>query len=54
MAADLPLAMKALLGFALKLNLSPSRVSRADFDALRTCWYSDQRITEAVVIVGLA
>ena len=54
MASDLSLAMKALLGFALKLTLSPSRVSRADFDALRTYWYTDQQITEAVVIVGLA
>jgi uncharacterized peroxidase-related enzyme len=53
-ATGLPLAMKALLGFSLKLNLSPARVSRADIDTLRTYEYSDQQIMEAVVIVGLA
>jgi uncharacterized peroxidase-related enzyme len=53
-AANLPIQMKALLGFAVKLTTSPARVSERDIEALRTYGYSDQQIMEAVVMVGLA
>src|SRR5215469_15329725 len=53
-ATKLPLVMKALLNFAAKLNSHPSKVSRADIDALRTFGYTDQQIMEAVVVVGFA
>jgi hypothetical protein len=53
-AAQLPLVMKALLNFAAKLNSQPTKVTRADVDALRTFGYADQQIMEAVVVVGLA
>jgi len=46
--------MKALLNFAAKLNSQPTKVSRADIDALRTYGYTDQQIMEAVVVVGFA
>jgi len=53
-ATQLPLVMKALLNFAAKLNSQPTKVTRADVDALRTFGYADQQIMEAVVVVGLA
>ena len=53
-ATQLPLVMKALLNFAAKLNSQPTKVSRADIDALRTYGYTDQQIMEAVVVVGFA
>ena len=53
-ATDLPFALKALLGFALKLNGHPAKVNRQDMDALHTYGYSDQQILEAVVVVGFA
>ena len=53
-ATQLPLVMKALLNFAAKLNSEPTKVTRADIDALRTFGYTDQQIMEAVVVVGLA
>lgn len=53
-ATQLPLVMKALLNFAAKLNGQPTKVTRADIDALRTFGYTDQQIMEAVVVVGFA
>ena len=51
---DIPMANKALLNFALKLNGQPTRVTRHDIDALRTYGFSEQQILETVVIVGFA
>ncbi len=53
-AAKLPMAMKALLNFAAKLNRQPSKVSRHDIDALHTYGYSDEQVLETVLMVGLA
>jgi uncharacterized peroxidase-related enzyme len=53
-ATNLPIKMKALLHFALKVNSQPEKVSRDDVDALRTYGYTDQHILETVVTVGLA
>jgi uncharacterized peroxidase-related enzyme len=53
-ATELPMVMKALLNFAAKLNSQPTKVTRADIDALRTFGYTDQQIMEAVVVVGFA
>ena len=53
-ATKLPIPIKALLNFVLKLNNQPARVSRGDVEALRTYGYSDQQIMEAVVVVGMA
>ena len=53
-ATNLPLALKALLNFARKLNDCPTKVGRDDIDALRTYGFSDQQIIEAVVVVGFA
>ena len=50
----LPIALKALLNFATKLNNEPTKISKADVDALRTFGYSDEQIHETVVVVGLA
>jgi uncharacterized peroxidase-related enzyme len=52
--ADIPMAFKALLSFAAKLNKEPENVKRRDISALRTYGYSDEHILEAVVIVGFA
>jgi len=51
---NLPLVLKALLGFVAKLNLHPTKVSQADVDALRTYGYTDEQILEAVLVVGMA
>jgi uncharacterized peroxidase-related enzyme len=53
-AADIPVAMKALLAFAAKLTNNPTRFGSQDVDTLRTYGYSDQQIMETVVMVGLA
>jgi uncharacterized peroxidase-related enzyme len=53
-STGLPMATKALLAFALKLNNHPSRLAAADVEALRTYGYSDQQILETVVVVGFA
>jgi uncharacterized peroxidase-related enzyme len=53
-AAKIPLAMKALLNFAAKLNRQPSKVSRRDIDVLHTYGYSDGQILETVLMVGLS
>jgi uncharacterized peroxidase-related enzyme len=53
-STSLPLPLKALLGFALKLNDRPTALDRHDVDALRTYGFYDQQIMEAVVTVGFA
>jgi len=53
-ATDLPVATKALLGFALKLTSSPTKISIADINTLRTYGYTDEQILEAVVVVSYA
>lgn len=53
-ATNLPVVLKALLNFALKLNGQQAKVSRQDIDGLRTYGFSDQQIMEAVVVVGFA
>jgi len=50
----LPLALKALLAFADKLNRQPAKIARQDIDDLRTYGFSDQQIMETVVVVGFA
>lgn len=52
--ADIPVADKALLNFALKLNREPKKIERRDIDALRTYGFSDPQIVEAIVMVGLS
>jgi len=53
-ATSLPVPVKALLAFALKLNEHPTKIDRSDIDALRTYGFNDQQIMETVVIVGFA
>jgi alkylhydroperoxidase family enzyme len=53
-AANIPMALKALLNFAKKLNSQPTKVNQHDIDALRTFGYADEQILETVVLVGLA
>src|SRR5437867_5022503 len=53
-ATKLPIVVKALLNFAVRLNGQPTKVSRGDIDALHTYGYSDEQILEAVLVVGLA
>lgn len=53
-AADIPVALKALLNFAAKLNRQPAGVARRDIDVLHTYGYTDRQIMEAVLMVGLA
>jgi len=53
-ATNLPLATKALLNFACKLNDNPTKVGQYDVDALRTYGFSDQQIMETAVVVGFA
>src|SRR3974377_1707878 len=53
-ATNLPMATKALLYFATKLNNQPLKITRNDVDALRTYGYTDQQIQEAVLVVGIA
>jgi uncharacterized peroxidase-related enzyme len=51
---NLPMAVKALLGFVTKLNSHPTKLSQSDVDGLRKYGYTDEQILEAVLIVGLA
>src|SRR5262245_14024096 len=51
---NLPMALKALLNFASKLNNDATKVSQNDINTLRTFGYNDEQIMEAVLIVGLA
>ena len=53
-ATNLPLALKALLNFARKLNDCPTKVGQHDVDGLRTFGFNDQQIMETVVVVGFA
>jgi alkylhydroperoxidase family enzyme len=53
-ATKLPIPMKALLNYALKLNSQPTEVNRADVEGLRTYGFEDPQILETVVMVGLA
>jgi len=53
-AANIPLALKALLNFAAKLNRQPSKVTRRDIDVLHTYGYNDGQILETVIMVGLS
>jgi len=52
--ANIPMADKALLNFAAKLNNQPTKVHKSDIDALHTYGFDDPQILEAVVVVGLA
>ena len=51
---DIPVADKALLNFALKLNREGRKVDAYDIDGLRTYGFSDQQILEAILMVGIA
>ena len=53
-AANLPMVQKALLAFAGKLNIEPTKIGSADVDNLRTYGYNDEQIHETVLMVGLA
>lgn len=53
-ATGLPMAEKALLHFASKLNSQPGKTGEADVDALRTYGFTDEQILETVLMVGLA
>jgi uncharacterized peroxidase-related enzyme len=53
-AVNLPIPLRALLNFATKLNSEPTKISKADVDALRTYGFVDEQIHETVLMVGLA
>jgi uncharacterized peroxidase-related enzyme len=53
-STSIPVPLKALLAFAIKLSEQPSAVSSHDIEGLRTFGFNDQQIMEAVVIVGFA
>jgi uncharacterized peroxidase-related enzyme len=53
-ATSLPVADKALLNFARKLNEQPAKIAARDVEALRTYGFSDAHILETVLMVGLA
>ncbi len=53
-AANLPMAMRALLNFGARLNAQPTKVTRRDIDVLHTFGFNDEQILEAVLMVGLA
>jgi uncharacterized peroxidase-related enzyme len=53
-ATNLPMTIKALLNFAVKLNNEPAMIGQADVGALRTFGYSDEQILETVLMVGVA
>src|SRR6266536_4572928 len=52
--AKIPIADKALLNFALKLNNQSTKIGPSDIEALRTYGFNEQQILEAIVIVGFA
>jgi uncharacterized peroxidase-related enzyme len=52
--ADIPVADKALVSFALRLNSQGKRITEDDIDDLRTFGFSDQQILETIVMVGIA
>src|ERR1700757_5150464 len=49
-ATDIPIADKALLNFALKLNASPRKIDADDIDGLRTYDFSDRQILETILM----
>jgi len=51
---DIPMADKALLSFARKLNATARKVDADDVEELRTFGFDDQQILEAIVMVGIA
>lgn len=51
--ADLPAADRAMLDFAVKLTLEPSRVRESDIELLRQAGFSDPAIHDVVQVVGL-
>ncbi len=51
---DLPVADKALLNFALKLNNEPTKVRERDVEGLRVYGFTEAQILETVMAVGLA
>ena len=51
---DIPMVLKALLNFASKLNMQPTKLIKQDVDTLRTFGYTDEQILETVIVVGLA
>ena len=53
-STNLPIVVKALLNFALKLNNQAAKIGRSDIDALRTYGYTDEQILEAVMVVAIA
>ncbi len=53
-ATHLPMAVKALLNFAAKLNREPTKINKTDVDDLHTYGYDDEQILETVLMVGLA
>ena len=53
-AVSLPIPLKALLNFATKLNSEPTKINKADVDALRTYGFIDEQIHETILMVGLA
>ena len=53
-STNIPVAFKALLSFARKLNDFPTQMGKDDIDALRTYGFHDQQIMETAVIVGFA
>ena len=52
--ADIPIADKQLLNFALKLNRDSQKIGRGDIDALRKFGFTDVQILEAILVIGLA
>jgi uncharacterized peroxidase-related enzyme len=54
MGADIPIADKALLAFALKLNANPRKIEAEDVEELRTYGFDDPHILETILMVGLA
>jgi len=53
-ATNLPMAVKALLNFAAKLNSEPAKIGKTDIHDLHTYGYGDEQILETVLMVGLA
>src|SRR5712692_805603 len=47
-ATHLPMAVKALLNFAAKLNREPTKINKTDVDDLHTYGYDDEQSLETV------
>jgi uncharacterized peroxidase-related enzyme len=50
---DLPAAERAMLDYAVKLTVSPSTVSEADVQSLRTHGFGDRDILDIVYVICL-